>query len=74
MAPGCDQVVGDLQHQLVNCSALEPKSSTLCQMWLSKPASIPPLLQLVTRVLASPAVTRIKFILDPISKILAGRF
>ena len=36
-------------------------------MWLSKAASIPPLLQLVNRVLASPAVTRMKFILDPTS-------
>ena len=67
LAPGCDKVVGDLQHLLLDCPALEPARSNLIQMWLDKAASIPPLLQLVTRVLASPASTQMKFILDPIS-------
>ena len=67
LAPGCDKVVGDLQHLLLDCPALEPARSNLIQMWLIKAAMIPPLLQIVTRVLASPASTQMKFILDPIS-------
>ena len=67
LAPGCDKVVGDLQHLLLDCPALEPARSNLIQMWLIKAAMIPPLLQIVTSVLASPASTQMKFILDPIS-------
>ena len=43
LANTCDQVVGDLEHLLLHCPALQIARSNLEQMWLAKSAPIPQL-------------------------------
>ena len=67
LAHTCDHVVGDLEHLLLHCPALQIARSNLEQMWLAKSASIPPLQSKIKHVLSSPPAQRMIFLLDPTS-------
>ena len=67
MVDTCLQIVGDLEHLLLHCQALQVARDNLFQMWLSRAAILPELLGLVIRVILSPTVSKMTFILDPLS-------
>ena len=65
LADTCSQVVGNLEHILVLCPALEAVRSRLRNMWLSKTIQLPALHCLLRRVLSAPPASQVQFILDP---------
>ena len=67
MADTCLETVGDLEHLLLHCPALQGVRDNLLQMWLSKAAIIPDLLAFVGRVLMATPTMKMAFILDPLS-------
>ena len=67
LAHTCDQVVGDLQHLLLHCPALQLARSNLEQMWLAKAAALPSLHSLIVQVLRSSPAMKMTFLLDPTS-------
>ena len=64
MAATCHEVVGDLEHLLLHCPALQATRNNLHQMWLVRSQVFPPLYEVVRCVLAAPAYIRMTFILD----------
>ena len=62
-----NRVVGDLEHLLLHCPALQVARENLEKMWLSKASVLPSLLSFVCQVLESPPHTKMIFILDPTS-------
>ena len=60
----CHEVVGDLEHLLLHCPALEATRRNLHQMWLVRSQVLPPLHEVVRCVLAAPVSVRMAFILD----------
>ena len=69
LIPACytQKSVGDLQHLLLHCPALQTVRENLHQMWLARVSVIPPLFTFVTKMLVSPPHVRLQFILDPTS-------
>ena len=67
MADTCVQTVGDLEHLLLQCPALQVARDNLFQMWLSRAAILPELLGFVIRIILSPTALKMTFILDPLS-------
>lgn len=67
LAGTCNQVVGDLEHLLVLCPALQHARDGLRLMWLARTENIPQLHGLVCHVLASSVSTQVQFILDPMA-------
>ena len=67
LAETCDQLVGDLEHLLLHCPALNEARQNLQQMWLEKAAVLPPLHVIVSQVITSSPARKMKFILDPSS-------
>ena len=69
LVPTCQEngVIGDLEHLLLHCPALQDARENLQQMWLSKSSAVPTLHDFVCQVLESPTQTKMKFILDPTS-------
>ena len=63
----CDKVVGDLEHLLLHCPALQLARNNLEKMWLDKSAPLAPLHSLVKQILDSPSDIKMAFILDPTS-------
>ena len=60
-------MIGDLEHLLLHCPALQDARENLQQMWLSKSSILSPLHDFVSQVLESPTQNKMKFILDPTS-------
>ena len=69
LAPTCHEkgVVGDLEHLLLHCPALQDTRKSLQQMWLRKSSVLSSLHDVVCQVLESSTLTMMKFILDPTS-------
>ena len=67
LANTCHQVVGSLEHLLLECPALSTARENLQQMWLARAAVLPPLLKIVLEVMKSSTKTQMSFILDPSS-------
>ena len=67
LATTCSQTVGDLEHLLLHCPALQLVRNSIIDMWLKRCASVPDLQTMVLCVLASSAQKRMSFILDPSS-------
>ena len=62
LAPTCTDVIGDLEHMLVVCPALQEVRGKLTKLWLDRSTQSPALNQLIKMVLASPpAVLRSKY-------------
>ena len=67
LASTCNQTVGDLEHMLLQCPALQLVRNTITEMWLKRSTTVPDLQSLVLKVVASSAKKRMCFILDPTS-------
>ena len=67
LADTCHEVVGDLEHLLLHCPALQQPRQNLLKMWLTKSAALPQLHSLVVHVMGSTPAMRMIFILDPTS-------
>ena len=67
LLPTCDKVVGDLEHLLLHCPALQVARNNLEKMWLDKSSVLPPLQSVIVQILASSPDIRMVFILDPTS-------
>ena len=65
LASTCQFVLGDLEHLLVHCPALQPTRSRLRNLWKVKAEQYSSLSSLMERVLDSPPKTQVQFILDP---------
>ena len=65
LATSCDQVVGDLQHLLLHCPALDIARNNMLEMWLQKAAQYPLLHTLVSQVIQGTDKLKMTFILDP---------
>ena len=67
VAPPCQGagVVGDLEHILVECPALNDTRDRLKQLWLERSRQSPAFYQMIRKVLASPPSLQVQFILDP---------
>jgi hypothetical protein len=61
----CVQVQGDLEHLLVSCPALHHDRVRVYNLWLLKTAGIPPLQDVLYRMISAPPQEQVKFILDP---------
>ena len=57
--------MGDLEHILVVCPALQSARERLTKLWLDKSAQSPGLHQMIQMVLKSPPSIQVQFILDP---------
>ena len=57
--------MGDLEHILVVCPALQNARDRLKKLWLDRSAQSPGLHQMVQMVLKSPPSIQVQFILDP---------
>ena len=64
LADTCNQAVGDLEHLLISCPALEPVRDKLRRLWSLKTTNFTPLHTLLLKMLASTATEQVKFILD----------
>ena len=64
-AATCVQVQGDLEHLLVSCPALQDDRERLQNMWLLKSEDLPPLHELLARVMTAKPEEQVKFILNP---------
>ena len=64
-APTCQDVVGDLEHLLIHCPALEPIRAKMRDFWRSKSSHCPSLHFLIESVFISTPKTQVQFILDP---------
>ena len=63
----CHQVVGDLEHLLAVCPALEQVRNRLHSLWCLKTVDCPPLHRVILRILGSNPITQVKFLLDSVS-------
>ena len=63
----CDKVVGDLEHLLLACPALEETRARLFSIWNQRLRHIPPLLSLFLSFINGPANEFIPFLLNPSS-------
>ena len=64
-AATCVQVKGDLEHLLVSCPALQDDRDRLYKLWLHKSVDLPPLHDLLSRIMTGTAEEQVKFILNP---------
>ena len=65
LASTCTEVVGDLEHILVVCPALEHVRERLRTMWLDRSSQSPGFHELIKMVFRSPPPVQVQFILDP---------
>ena len=61
-SPSCYQVLGTLEHLLIDCPGLEPAQARLYQMWLIKSAQY-----FISTVLISSPVVKVQFVLEPLA-------
>ena len=66
-APTCQLVVGDLEHLLLHCPALQNIRTDLYQMWLNRSAAVPQLQCVILRILQASPSEQMQFVMDPIS-------
>ena len=65
LANTCSEVIGDLNHILIVCPALQDVRDRFTKLWLERSSQSPALYQLIRMVLASPPSVQVQFILDP---------
>ena len=65
LASTCTEVVGDLEHILVVCPALEHVRQRLKKMWLERSSQSPALNEMIKMVFISSPPVQVQFILDP---------
>ena len=67
LAPQCQgaDVVGDLEHILVECPALQDTRDRLKKLWLDRSMQSPAFYLMIRMVLSSPPSVQVQFILDP---------
>ena len=65
LASTCTEVVGDLEHILVVCPALEHVRERLRKMWLERTSQSPALNEMIKMVFISSPPVQVQFILDP---------
>ena len=65
LASTCSEIVGDLEHILVVCPALQSARDRLTNLWLEKSAQSSGLHQLIKLILKAPPAIQVQFILDP---------
>lgn len=64
-ADTCVQVQGDLEHLLVSCPALHKDRMRVFNLWLQKTACLPPLQDLMHRMISASKEEKVKFVLNP---------
>ena len=64
-SPSCHRVLGDLEHLLAECPALDHTRDRVFQMWLEKTSQCLPLNLFIQRLLISPPNILVQFILEP---------
>jgi hypothetical protein len=67
LADTCHHVVGDLEHLLLFCPALQQTRTSQSQMWLVRSAAIPQLQDIVLEIFNATPGEQLQFILDPMS-------
>jgi hypothetical protein len=67
LADTCHQVLGDLEHLLVSCPALDHIRHRLHSLWCRKTVHLQPLHSLILQILGSSPAQQVKFILDCLS-------
>ena len=65
LAVTCDHVVGDLEHMLVNCPALESVRVRMWDLMFEKAALFPPLYNFFSILKKSSPTTKFHFFLEP---------
>ena len=66
-APTCSQVLGDLEHLLIVCPALDNVRSRLQQMWLEKSVQFPQLHSFLRLIFDQTPSVQTQFIIEPMA-------
>ena len=67
LIPGCSDKIGDLQHLLIECSALSNKRANILELLIKKAIMLLPLHSLLGLIFQSQPELQCHFILDPFS-------
>ena len=67
LIPGCADKIGDLQHLLIECSALSDTRTTIIEILIKKAIMLLPLHSLLKMIFHSQSELQCCFILDPFS-------
>ena len=66
-SPSCSQVLGDLEHLLIVCPALDNVRSRLQQMWLEKSVQFPQLHSFLRQIFNLAPSVQTQFIIEPLA-------
>ena len=68
MSPTCRNVLGDVEHLLLHCPALDCARTKMLEMWQEKTAALyPDLFNLISKIRKSPHSCLMHFLLNPCS-------
>ena len=67
LAHTCTGIVGDLVHMLTMCPLLQPTRARLVRFWQERTVGTPVLHNIIHKIIHSPPVVQVQFILNPCS-------
>ena len=67
LAQTCTGIVGDLVHMLTMCPLLQPTRTRLVRFWQERTVGTPVLHNIIHKIIHSPPVVQVQFILNPCS-------